>query len=377
MTPGRAAVVELLDRYLLGLLDPFVTLLDAHKLMYFMQAAGEPLKLKFTKGHYGPYAEDLRHVLHAIEGHFVTGYADGGDAPDRQLRLVVGALEDARTVLADKADTQKRLESATDLIDGFESPFGLELLSARTVRDDQVLRRARPLLRPDRMSKFYMANLCSGLNNLHDITLNARFSAICGFAAEDLDTMFAPELPGLDRERIRGWYNGYSWGGEERVYNPFDVLLLLAEREFKVWWFETGTPTFAVDSLVERGVPSPALDGWTWRCGGRVRVPVRVQGAGEGVSRGGDVAAEEAGLCGQVPPPGQCRWSSARRRVTWRASRRSWPEREGFGRRHSAVIVPTGDAVGWRMETGRAQGGGFPRMAPRGDGLARARARKY
>ncbi len=129
MTAGRAALVELLDRYLRGLLDPFVTLLEAHKLMYFMQAAGEPLKLKFAKGHYGPYAENLRHVLHAIEGHFVFGYADGGDAPSRQLRLVPGALEDARKFLANKADTQRRLESVSDLVDGFESPFGLELLS--------------------------------------------------------------------------------------------------------------------------------------------------------------------------------------------------------------------------------------------------------
>ena len=129
MTPGRAALVELLDRYLLGLLDPFVTLLEAHKLMYFMQAAGEPLKLRFTNGPYGPYAENLRHVLHAIEGHFVFGYADGGGAPGRQLRLVPGALEDARTFLADKADTQRRFESVSDLVDGFESPFGLELLS--------------------------------------------------------------------------------------------------------------------------------------------------------------------------------------------------------------------------------------------------------
>ena len=129
LTPGRAALVELLDRYLLGLLDPFVTLLEVHKLMYFMQAAGEPLKLRFTKGTYGPYADNLRHVLHAIEGHFVFGYADGGDAPGRQLRLVPGALEDARTFLADKAYTQRRFESVSELVDGFESPFGLELLS--------------------------------------------------------------------------------------------------------------------------------------------------------------------------------------------------------------------------------------------------------
>jgi hypothetical protein len=59
-----------------------------HKLLYFMQEAGEPLKLRFQKGSYGPYAENLRHVLRAIEGHLVSGYAAGGDAPDKQLELL-------------------------------------------------------------------------------------------------------------------------------------------------------------------------------------------------------------------------------------------------------------------------------------------------
>ena len=128
-TAGPAALVVLIDRYLFGLLDPFVTLLEAHKLMYFMQAAGEPLKLRFRKGYYGPYAENLRHVLNAIEGHLVSGYADGGDAPDRQLQLVPGALEEARAFLDKKADTQALLARVSDLVDGFESPFGLELLA--------------------------------------------------------------------------------------------------------------------------------------------------------------------------------------------------------------------------------------------------------
>lgn len=92
MTAGRAALVELMSRYLGGLLDPFVTLLEVHKLMYFMQEAGEPLRLTYRKAPYGPYAENLRHVLHAIEGHFVSGYADGGDEPDKQLTLIPGAI---------------------------------------------------------------------------------------------------------------------------------------------------------------------------------------------------------------------------------------------------------------------------------------------
>lgn len=129
MTPGRAALVGLMHRYLSGLLDPFLTLLEVHKLTYFLQAANEPLRLTFTKGPYGPYAENLRHVLNAIEGHLVSGYADGGDAPDKQIKLVPGAIEDANAFLQKDTQTQARFERVADLVEGFESPFGLELLA--------------------------------------------------------------------------------------------------------------------------------------------------------------------------------------------------------------------------------------------------------
>lgn len=129
MTPGRAALVELMHRYLGGLLDPFVTLLEVHKLMYFMQEAGEPLRLNYQKASYGPYAENLRHVLNAIEGHLVSGYADGGDAPDKPLQLVPGAIDDAATFLEEHVETRERFEQVTELVEGFESPFGLELLA--------------------------------------------------------------------------------------------------------------------------------------------------------------------------------------------------------------------------------------------------------
>ncbi len=129
MTAGRAVLVELMERYRSGLLDPFVTLLEVHKLMYFMQVAGEPLKLEFAKGSYGPYAKNLRHVINAIEGHLVSGYADRGDAPDKQLELVPGALADARAFLENKADTQACFDRVSDLVEGFESSFGMELLT--------------------------------------------------------------------------------------------------------------------------------------------------------------------------------------------------------------------------------------------------------
>jgi O-acetyl-ADP-ribose deacetylase (regulator of RNase III) len=129
MTAGRAALVELIQRYLDGLLDPFVTLLEVHKLMYFMQEAGEPLRLKYVKGPYGPCAENLRHVLREVEGHLIAGYADGGDAPDKPLNLVPGAVEEAKDFLDQHEISRARFERVTRLVEGFESPYGLELLA--------------------------------------------------------------------------------------------------------------------------------------------------------------------------------------------------------------------------------------------------------
>ena len=110
------------------------------------------------------------------------------------------------------------------------------------------------------VSKFSKVSLFSGLNNLTDITIDPQYSAICGYTEEDIDTVFAPELPGLDRDEIRDWYNGYSWRGQEKVYNPFDILLLFRRQSFEAYWFETGTPTFLIETLLSRGVSSLALD---------------------------------------------------------------------------------------------------------------------
>ncbi len=109
------------------------------------------------------------------------------------------------------------------------------------------------------VSKFSMAGPFSGLNNLIDITLDPRYSAICGYTDADLDTVFAPELPGLDRDQVRDWYNGYRWRGDEKVYNPFDILLLFDSRKFGAYWFETGTPTFLIETLCKRHVSSLEL----------------------------------------------------------------------------------------------------------------------
>ena len=94
------------------------------------------------------------------------------------------------------------------------------------------------------ISMYSKVSLFSGLNSLKDISLDHRYATICGYTDTDIDTVFAPELEGLDRDEIRHWYNGYNWLGEEKVYNPFDVLLLLDEREFEPYWYRTGTPSY-------------------------------------------------------------------------------------------------------------------------------------
>ncbi|MRX33185.1 macro domain-containing protein [Aminobacter sp. MDW-2] len=129
MTAGRAALVVLLQRYLNGLMDPFVSLLEAHKLLFFMQEAGQPLKLQFCKANYGPYAVNLRHVLNNIEGHLIAGYGDGGDDPTKALSIIPGAYEDANRVVAEDMATRERFDRVAKLIDGFETPYGMELLS--------------------------------------------------------------------------------------------------------------------------------------------------------------------------------------------------------------------------------------------------------
>ncbi len=104
------------------------------------------------------------------------------------------------------------------------------------------------------VSMFSKVSLFSGLNNLDDISLDPQYATLCGYTDKEIDTVFAPELEGLDREQIRAWYNGYSWRGDEAVYNPFDILLLFKKREFKAYWYTTGGPKFLFQLMTEKGV---------------------------------------------------------------------------------------------------------------------------
>jgi O-acetyl-ADP-ribose deacetylase (regulator of RNase III) len=129
MSPGRAALVGLMHSYLGGMLDPVVSLLEVHKMMYFLQEDGEELNLEYVAAPYGPYATNLRHVLRRIEGHLITGFNRAGDVPDTPIALVPGAIQEVEQYLQSQPTTRVHFDRVVDLVQGFETPSGMELLS--------------------------------------------------------------------------------------------------------------------------------------------------------------------------------------------------------------------------------------------------------
>ncbi len=179
----------------------------------------------------GPeHLQSLLDRLHRTTGKQVVVLVDEYDKP------ILDVLEDPEMAKANR-----------DSLRGF---YGIIKDSARHVRFVFVTG----------ISMFSKVSLFSGLNNLWDISLDPRYATVCGYTDGDLDTTFAPELPGLDREEIRRWYNGYHWRGGERVYNPFDILLLFARREFQSYWYQTGSPSFLFPLMMDRQVSTLELD---------------------------------------------------------------------------------------------------------------------
>jgi len=109
------------------------------------------------------------------------------------------------------------------------------------------------------VSKFSMVSLFSGLNNLQDLTLDPMAAALCGYRHEELLNTFADRLKGVDLEALRQWYDGYNFLGD-RVYNPFDILLFLDSKEFRNYWFETGSPSFLIKLITQNQYPMPNLE---------------------------------------------------------------------------------------------------------------------
>ena len=207
----------------------------------------------------GEIAEDIHNQLAIMERNAgLSPVTSTGTGPGRLRdlldhlhhatgRQVVVLVDEYDKPILDVLDDPDLARANRDWLRGF---YGIVKGSARHVRFVLVTG----------VSRFSKVSLFSGLNNLKDISLDPTFATICGYTDNDLDTVFAPELPGLDRDEIRKWYNGYHWRGGEKLYNPFDVLLLFDGREFKPWWFETGSPAFLFRLLAEKGVSPMELE---------------------------------------------------------------------------------------------------------------------
>ena len=109
------------------------------------------------------------------------------------------------------------------------------------------------------VSKFSKTSLFSKLNNLTDISLVAKYADICGITQKDLDTVFAEYLIDVDKAALKNWYDGYNFRGND-LYNPYDLLMFLWEKEYKAYWFKTGTPTFLLELIKKRKFYIPTLE---------------------------------------------------------------------------------------------------------------------
>ena len=126
MTAVRAAMIKLLAVY--RALDYALTQIKIQKLAYFLEEAGEPLKMKFEANIYGPYSNTLEHVLKALDGHYLIGVGDRTGPGEIQVAL--GAVEEANSYLSDvlQSETAQRVARVSTLISGYETPYGMELL---------------------------------------------------------------------------------------------------------------------------------------------------------------------------------------------------------------------------------------------------------
>ena len=217
------------------------------------------LRLSFGGGVLGSVADlqqSLNEQLATLEEHYALP-SEYPDARSRFKRLILRLAERSGqrvVVLVDEYDKP--------ILDRIEAPA-----IAREIRE--VLKDVYSVIKDadahvkfaflTGVSKFSKVSLFSGLNNLEDLSLDARYGDICGYTEHDVDKVFTAELEGLDRAEIRRWYNGYNWLGTS-VYNPFDLLLLFRNRQFRPYWFETGTPTFLVKLLAQRRQFVPDLE---------------------------------------------------------------------------------------------------------------------
>ncbi|MDR2830853.1 MAG: ATP-binding protein [Methanobrevibacter sp.] len=163
---------------------------------------------------------------------------------------------------------EKTGQKVVILIDEYDLPIIDNLFNNEVLKDNEKVLRSfyRVLKSNDEyvrfvfitgISKFAHVSVFSTLNNTDDITLISEYNSICGYTQEELEDNFKDHIKKLSiklkltpeeaMERIKHYYNGYTWNGEEKVYNPYSTLLCLKHAKFSKNWFNTGTPNLLAD----------------------------------------------------------------------------------------------------------------------------------
>ncbi len=173
---------------------------------------------------------------------------------ETKKKQVVLLIDEYDKPILDNIEDKERAKEIREVLKGFY----------------QIIKPADPYLKfvfLTGVSKFSKVSLFSGLNNLHDITLHPEFNEICGYTQREFESTFSDIIEDIVKqmgegilEEVKFWYNGYSWGGAEKLYNPFDVLLFLSEKQFGSFWFETATPEFLIKLLMERKYYIPKIE---------------------------------------------------------------------------------------------------------------------
>ena len=180
----------------------------------------------------------------------------------------------ARDIFRELLEALGKTARVVVLIDEYDAPM-MHYLSVDTplaIKNREILKEFYTTLKEnDRLvemvfitgvSKFAKVGIFSGLNNFVDLSMQREFATMLGYTQEELETNFDAYLIEIAEEmectkaelldKMRFWYNGYKFHHKgKRVYNPISTNKFIDEREFKNFWFETGTPTYLINYLRE------------------------------------------------------------------------------------------------------------------------------
>ena len=212
------------------------------------------IRIDFGTGHLRTASELDQRILEILNEHAAKNSVSfKNESISGKFRELIMALQ------------EKNSEKVVVLIDEYDKPILDNITDkplAREMRDGlrnlySVIKGADAYIKfafITGVSKFSKINLFSGLNNLQDITLDERYATVCGYTDNEL-SVFLERLEDVNRDKLKLWYNGYSFLGD-RVYNPFDILLFLDQKKYKSYWFETGNPSFLIDLIREKNYNS-------------------------------------------------------------------------------------------------------------------------